>query len=81
MPMEFVSVFYALTDRHLVDLMESVSVFLLFVKTMTKLLVFVLLAMSQGTYPLWTAVSSVLLLWLAAVEDRPLDLENVLELR
>ena len=81
MPMEFVSVFYALTDRHLVDLMESVSVFLLFVKTMTKLLVFVLLAMSQGTYQLWTAVSSALLLWLAAVEDRPLDLENVLELR
>ena len=81
MPMEFVSVFYALTDRHLVDLMESVSVFLLFVKTMTKLLVFVLLAMSQGTYQLLTAVSSALLLWLAAVEDRPLDLESVLELR
>ena len=81
MLMEFVSAFYALTDRHLVDLMESVSVFLLFVKTMTKLLVFVLLAMSQGTYQLLTAVSSALLLWLAAVEDRPLDLENVLELR
>ena len=77
---EFVSAFHALTGRHLLELMESVSVFLLFVETMTKLLVFVLLAMSQGTYPLWTAVSSVLLLWLAAVEDRPLDLESALEL-
>jgi len=81
MLMEFVSVFYALTDRHPVDLMESVSVFLLFVKTMTKLLVFVLLALSQGTYPLWTAVSSVLLLWQAAVGDRLLALESAAELR
>ena len=81
MPMEFVSAFHALTDRHLVGLMESVSMFLHFVETMTKLLVFVLLALSQGTYPLWTAVSSALLLWLAAVEDRPSDLESVLELR